>query len=201
LPEKRQSAKMGDNAGGIFGGSRMLLRSTRPKGFTLLELLVTLSVAAILTAIAVPSFSSFIKNESQVTTVNSLVYALSFARSEAIKQDLSIYLCPSSDGQTCAANWASGWLVYNLPAGAVNPNPLQNWSAIRTGTSLSEAPVINPLQFLPNGLLAGGNVVIFTFCDDRGGGFAKDIELLVTGRAAASPRQGHMLNGNILSCP
>src|SRR5579871_266621 len=84
----------------------------RLQGFTLVELLVTLSVAAILLAIAMPAFSSFMKNTRLSMEANTLVYDLNLARSEAVKLDTSVEVCASADHVTCstvAPDWATGW--------------------------------------------------------------------------------------------
>src|SRR3569832_2414901 len=55
------------------------------RGFTLVELLVTISIATILVTLAVPSFSDFVKNNRMITLTNDFVTALNVARSEAIR--------------------------------------------------------------------------------------------------------------------
>ena len=54
-----------------------------------MELIITILVAAILTAIAVPAFDSFVKNDRDSAQVNSLAYSMNYARSEAVKRDLA----------------------------------------------------------------------------------------------------------------
>ena len=67
-----------------------IARRRRPaSGFTLMELIITILVAAILTAIAVPAFDSFVKNDRDSAQVNSLAYSMNYARSEAVKRDLA----------------------------------------------------------------------------------------------------------------
>ncbi|MDE2565153.1 MAG: GspH/FimT family pseudopilin [Burkholderiales bacterium] len=83
-------------------------------GLTLIELMVTIAVAAILMATAVPSFQAMIQRNRVVTEANSLVSDLQYARSEALKQGLPVSLCVSADGSTClgANTWHSGWIVF-----------------------------------------------------------------------------------------
>lgn len=65
-------------------------------GFTLVELMVTIAVAAILLAIAVPSFNRIINTNRLTTTANSMVNALHVARMEAIKRNGSVQFCSNS---------------------------------------------------------------------------------------------------------
>lgn len=73
-----------------------------PQGFTLTELLVTLTVLGILVTIAVPSFSSMIATQATRNASFDLSSALSLARSEAVKQNATMTL-------STASTWATGW--------------------------------------------------------------------------------------------
>ncbi|MDE2081846.1 MAG: GspH/FimT family pseudopilin [Burkholderiales bacterium] len=88
--------------------------SAAAAGLTLIELMVTIAVAAILMATAIPSFQAMIQRNRVITEANSLVSDLQFARSEAIRQGLPVSLCVSADGRTClgANTWHSGWIVF-----------------------------------------------------------------------------------------
>lgn len=79
------------------------------RAFTLIELIVTLSVAAILAAITVPGFSAMIRDNRLLTQANSLVSSIQLARSEAIKQGVQVTI--KKNGST-SSNWDSGWYVF-----------------------------------------------------------------------------------------
>jgi len=84
-------------------------------GFTLLELIVAVAIAAILAVIAIPSFTRTIRSNRGVTDANNVLSLLTMARSEAIKRDTSVSLCVSSDGATCATGtvtWDRGFLLF-----------------------------------------------------------------------------------------
>ena len=86
----------------------------KQRGFTLLELLTTIAIAAILLTVAIPDFSHLIHYNRAVARVNSLVRALNFARFSASSRDRYVTVCRSSDGQQCSdtAGWKDGWLVF-----------------------------------------------------------------------------------------
>lgn len=79
---------------------------TRSRGFTMIELLVTMVVAGILLAIGVPSFRSFIANQRVKSTTTELMSAMLIARSEAVKRNATASVAPLS-----GTAWENGWSV------------------------------------------------------------------------------------------
>jgi type IV fimbrial biogenesis protein FimT len=89
-------------------------------GFTLMELLMTIAIAAIVATIGIPSFQ-YVTNSNRVAgEVNGLLADLQFARAEAIKEGQPVTVCMSKGGVTCDTTgnaWNSGWIVYSNPTG------------------------------------------------------------------------------------
>lgn len=86
------------------------------RGFTLVELLITVSVAAILAAIGIPAFANMIHSNRVTSATNELVSALNLARSEAIRSGGNSVICKlnnTGDGCNNAGNWSRGWLLFN----------------------------------------------------------------------------------------
>ena len=86
-------------------------------GFSLLELIITLAISAILIGLAVPSLKSFMGTSEISATTNDFVHSLQTARSEAIKRAGPVGLCPSADPMAAepgcdVTSYVSGWIVF-----------------------------------------------------------------------------------------
>jgi len=123
-------------------------------GFTLVELLVTISIAAILLSVAVPSFQDFFRNSRLASQSNDLLASLALSRSEAIRRGGRVTLCPRDPAEatpTCKAdgNWADGWIVFaDIQDG-------RSGRAGATGTINGNDVVIRVVNGLPTGSTLG----------------------------------------------
>lgn len=114
------------------------------KGFTLVELMLTLAVAAILLAVAVPSYRSFVQGNRAASQANAFLRALTFTRSEAVKRAEVVTICQSDDQNTCGSDkdsWQDGWIVFSdsPPHGTLNSSTdtlLQAGDGLSGGSTL-----------------------------------------------------------------
>lgn len=85
------------------------------RGFTVLELVITMSIAAILLAIAIPSFSYVTKSNRMSGQINDLLADMQFARAEAVKEGSDVVVCSSANQTSCSgsATWQTGWIVFS----------------------------------------------------------------------------------------
>ncbi|GGL96606.1 GspH/FimT family pseudopilin [Pseudomonas asuensis] len=131
------------------------MRSAR--GFTLIELMVTVAVLAIVLTIAVPSFNNLIQSSRARALVSELNGALQIARSEALKRRKNVIVCPRNDtGTDCdsGADWSSGWLVRQVSG-----------DIIRIWEKQTNDNIKGPgegIMFLPNGASTAESTISVT---------------------------------------
>ena len=170
------------------------------KGFTLVELMVALSILAILLGVGVPSFASAVKNSCLSSNNNALVSSLYLARSTAVKSSEDVTLCPrsSATSTSCGTAWKNGWLVFvdkNAGTGAsasiggddtlidVAEPVCGDTSVIGFGSSdrtANGATNRNYIRYRANGTTDWKNGS-FTICDDRGAEYARTVNIVITG--------------------
>lgn len=171
-----------------------------PRGFTLIELLACLAVLVVLTAWGVPSFGALTRDAARTREVNQFIQGVYLARSEAIKRNGVVSLCPSRDGSTCfpSAAWDSGWLVFvnadrDSPAirdaGEQLLRVYPGWDTGHISANRST------LSFRPFGQV--GVTATVTFCDDRGSPAARAVIISQTGRPRVTSRTA---SGGALTC-
>lgn len=135
-------------------------------GFSLMELLITISVLAITIAIAVPSFSGVIGNSKLRSQVSEIQTALTYARTEAIRLNRSVVFCHSNNGTNCTVPPATGWEGWLVSAaGATLATPAlpilrtgiiaQAPMRISSGDGLPLAQANHAIRFTPQGFARG----------------------------------------------
>ena len=118
-------------------------------GFTLIELMVTIAVAAILLAVASPSFQEAINSNRLSTAANEMMAGLQAARMEAVRTNQRVALCLSSAPQaatpTCNASGATGWVVFR----DVNHNgaPDASTDVVRVGSNHNQVQMLGSPAF------------------------------------------------------
>jgi type IV fimbrial biogenesis protein FimT len=96
----------------VLTGYMNSVRMLRQGGATLLELMVTVSVAGVLVGAAVPAFLDFSVRNRIVSYSNEFIGTVNLARSEAIRRGATVSICHSNDNSTCSGTWSDGWIVF-----------------------------------------------------------------------------------------
>jgi type IV fimbrial biogenesis protein FimT len=166
----------------------------RPRGFTLIELMVTIAIAAVMFALALPALGDFVRNNRRASAVNEFMATANLARAEALRRASRVSVCrtndPTNAAPTCGAGsgWEEGWIVFH------DQNGDSTWDAgeaiIKVNQALSgditirgNANIATLLAFAPSGALAGVNNGTLVICDSRGyGANARQIVASATGR-------------------
>jgi len=170
--------------------------SNKQHGFSLVELIVTLSIVAILMTTAVPGFFTMIQRNQLTTQANDFVSTLSLARAEAASRGQRIVICKSaSPYSTCsnAGRWDQGWIVFtdldgnnSYSAAADGANGiLQVHEALDGGSTLrGDSNTGNSIAFLGTGFSATPQLRSLSLCDsDAVAARGKNIILLPIGQA------------------
>ncbi|HEU0306554.1 MAG TPA: GspH/FimT family pseudopilin [Lysobacter sp.] len=92
-------------------GNRAVSSGARARGFTLVELMITLTVLGILVSFALPSLGRMIRDQRVKTATSDFYASIAFARSESIKRAADVAMTPND-----ASNWALGWKVVDSSA-------------------------------------------------------------------------------------
>ena len=87
-------------------------RRSASSGFTVLEFLVVVAIVGVLTGMALPSFAQFLNREKLGAIADEFAKTVTLAGSAAIKSGVPVILCPSSNGDDCSGDWASGWMAF-----------------------------------------------------------------------------------------
>lgn len=119
---------------------------THFKGFTLIELMVTIAVAAILLTVAVPSFQNLAKNNAVKSTTRDLVATINTARMHSMSMRSDVKVTPASGG------WGDGW---NLDVANSAMEEDSNFTPGKN-TSVSRTRGNGALTFMARGGLQGG---------------------------------------------
>lgn len=124
-------------------------------GFGLVELLVTISIVAILAAIALPNFSTLINGNRAGTAAGDLVAAINLARNEAIARNRPVTVCAASTASgtptACGAAtaWNQGWVVFvDTVRTNASPGTITSSSVLRTGAGDSRLVVTANAAFV-----------------------------------------------------
>jgi type IV fimbrial biogenesis protein FimT len=168
---------------------------SRLQGFTIVELMIALAVAAIILTMAAPATTALVRDGRVRAQTFDLMGDINFARSQAIKRKVLVVLCRSQDPTattpTCggtANTWTTGWLIFaSLNGNNTYENGVDTLLAI--GEAVSSLKVITNstsnrnLEYSPDGTTnESGGTARFAICDSRGGAYGRQVNVSPIGR-------------------
>jgi type IV fimbrial biogenesis protein FimT len=154
-------------------------------GVTLLETMMTVSIAAVVAVTAVPGMVELVRDARRDASVVDMVSFLNYARSEAIVLGHRVTLCPSEDGVSCLGLplWEMGWIAFadRDGDGAVDVDE----TVLRIHGTLPPSNTLRggrrQITYQSTGFSAGYNDTL-ELCDDRGNLKAKSVVVSMQGR-------------------
>ncbi len=160
----------------------------RSKGLTLIELMVTLSIAAILITIGVPAWGGFLA-ESRITAKSNLLMShIQYARHSAVTLGTQVVACPSLDQNQCSGNrWDRGWIIFVDRSNNGQPDSAEDiLRVVQADTAmLMHSGGRFRVRFQPNGGAFGTNLTI-RVCDPSGRAEPRAVVVSNPGRARVS---------------
>ncbi len=170
------------------------------RGFTLVEVMVTIAIAAILISVGAPSLTSFYQSVRAEQNIDTIQTTLAFARNQAMSYDINVIVCPLPNGENmCGNDWQNGIQVYtvnvpqNPPAEGdntnrvqLNPMTLRVIDAFNTGDAVKLTPTT--FTFMGSGRISGlpdlddnAPPTTLSYCPDSKGANAIGLEISPSG--------------------
>jgi len=162
-------------------------------GFTLIELMIVITIIAVLVGLAVPSFRDATLGSKLSGYANNLVASIRLARGEAIKRNSWVAVCISANGTNCASSgsWEQGWIVFNdankngsVDSGA-GEKIISYQQALNSNFKVTEASSTKILTLKPMGV--GTTNYTFNVCrSDPVGKQERQVNVYITGRTSVT---------------
>jgi type IV fimbrial biogenesis protein FimT len=170
------------------------------RGFTLVELMVTLAVAAVLAMVAVPGMTQLFRSARLSAQTDQLVSALNLARLEAIKRRRDIQLCgaaipapaPNPCNDVVADDWTNGWVIFDQFAGVV-PNGMIRRFDGKTGLRVTSVPAATTSVTFTGTIGSAAATASFILCVS--GEREQQVDVALSGHVSKR------INTNNVACP
>ncbi len=166
--------------------------SKSQNGFTLIELVITMAIAAILLLVAVPGFQAFQRNSQLSSLANSLLVAINTAKAEAMKQNASAYVIPAS-----GADWGTGWIVF------VDKDRSQTYSESGDGTVMKQEAPASYFTISGNGTATGADPYLTFdssgFSRKKDGSYPENLTLTIKRNDVSTATQNEEMRRIIIS--
>jgi type IV fimbrial biogenesis protein FimT len=147
---------------------------TKVRGFTLIEMTLTVAILAVCAAVAAPVMGEVLERQRAGAAMGALATQMQLARMSAITYRQPAILCPSRDGAACdgSTDWSGGWMVFLDRDGNRAPDADDEILRVETGPMSPTLRLVGTvgrtqLRYLPDGRSAGTNLTV-SVCNDEG---------------------------------
>jgi type IV fimbrial biogenesis protein FimT len=165
----------------------MIPMNRRCQGFTLIEMIITMSIISILTAYGIPNYRAFKLNQTMTQEINRLSSTIRFARSQSIINGEHVILCATQSFTACdgISQWHGGWMVFadSNRNRLYDSNDRMLLHENKMNSDLQAVASIHrqKIRFDVTGFATGTNLTI-RFCDNRGAEHGKAVVISNVGR-------------------
>lgn len=173
------------------------------RGFTIIELMITLVILAIMISLAAPSFTKMIRDNRVQTSSTSLISAFNMAHSEAVRRGRTVKICATDDAAAtppaCSTNWANGWFIFtdlNDDGDASDTVSINGENVVEVvvrvgdamnGVEVDASGAANLVEFNSRGMVeSGAGDYVFTPADCSSGDKQFTINLGAVGRSSSA---------------
>jgi type IV fimbrial biogenesis protein FimT/type IV fimbrial biogenesis protein FimU len=154
----------------------------------MVELLVTIAILAIISAIALPSFNDYLVKTRVDNEISKLHRLILVARNTAINSGRSVTICPLT-GDTCGVNWQGELSVFtNATDNSKYDSATEELIKVKAASTVGDTLVFNQasLVYAPTGRLVIGADSLFSYCPNANADFSRGINISLSGRVYAS---------------
>lgn len=150
-------------------GSRVWRNGRRLRGFTLVELMIGIAVAAILLIVAVPGFTATINRNRLATAGNELLASLQLARMEAVRRGNTVVVCPSENADApnaaCSGSDWRQWITFldeDNNRSRAPAEPMLRASSVHPQVQMTSVDGLASIAFRPDGLAYAATGALLT---------------------------------------
>jgi type IV fimbrial biogenesis protein FimT len=134
-------------------------------GFSLVELMIVVMIVSVIGVIGGPIMADTVKNNRVRAEADRILTTLNLTRSEAVKRNLPVSVCRSSNGTSCTGNWADGWIIFTNSDGddtvdAGVDQVIRVYEGLNAGYTLGGTITSDTLTYFSDGSYAGGTGTI-----------------------------------------